>query len=410
MYVGGSSNVAGGTGSFTVSNSGVATISGTIKIWNSAGSTVSLNGGTLNVGLIDTSAGSPSQVQWTAGTLNVTNSTIMVDPTQVSADTNFGGILSIGSTQTLEASNGSSEIVGNIGSAALNQSGGTNTITGGLSIASNADATGTYNFSGGTLSVTGGAGETIANEGTATFSQTAGLNNISAGALYIANSAGSNGLYSLASAGALTVKGNEYVGNGGNGSFVQVGGTNAISETYSLFLGANGGSNGIYALTGGTLEVSGLVVTDNGEVIGDAGSGTFIQSGGTNTGAVSLNLGAAPGGTGLYSLSGSGVLNVLAEEFVADSGSTASGSTATFIQVGGTNNSGALAIGENAHDQGTYNLSGGSLVAVGKDPGGESIGFAGTGIFSQTGGTNSTSALFLGATTGANGTYSLNRA
>ena len=53
---------------------------------------------------------------------------------------------------------------------------------------------------------------------------------------------------------------------------------------------------------------------------------------------------------------------------------------------------------------GTYNLSGsGQLSSLS-----EAIGYSGTGVFTQSGGTNSASLLYIAALSGSNGTYNLN--
>ena len=93
----------------------------------------------------------------------------------------------------------------------------------------------------------------------------------------------------------------EYVGFSGTGSFTQSGGTNSISSN-SFYLGYNAGSSGTYSLSGGQLSAS-------YEYVGYSGTGTFTQSGGTNSISYYLYLGYNAGGSGTYSLSGSGQLS-----------------------------------------------------------------------------------------------------
>ena len=76
------------------------------------------------------------------------------------------------------------------------------------------------------------------------------------------------------------------------------------------------------------------------EYVGYSGTGTFTQSGGTNSISNYLYLGYNAGGSGTYSLSGSGQLSA-AGEYV---GYTA-GATASFQQTGGTNTTSLLSIG-----------------------------------------------------------------
>ena len=89
-------------------------------------------------------------------------------------------------------------------------------------------------------------------------------------------------------AGSLLATVNEYVGDSGTGSFTQSGGTQSVSS--QLLLGNNAGSSGSYNLGG-----SGLLSVASNELIGWSGTGSFMQSGGTNsmmTGA--LSSGARP--------------------------------------------------------------------------------------------------------------------
>ena len=72
----------------------------------------------------------------------------------------------------------------------------------------------------------------------------------------------------------------EYIGRYGTGSFTQTGGTNTIGNTVRV--GYYSGSDGTYQLSGtGQLSAE-------WETIGYAGTGSFTQTGGTNT--VSSNL------------------------------------------------------------------------------------------------------------------------
>jgi len=90
-----------------------------------------------------------------------------------------------------------------------------------------------------------------------------------------------------------------YVGNAGIGSFTQTGGTH---NTGVLTLAADPGSEGTYMLNGGIVTASGF------EYIGLAGAGAFNQTGGTHT-ATYLHIGESAGGSGAYLLS-AGRLNI----------------------------------------------------------------------------------------------------
>ena len=79
--------------------------------------------------------------------------------------------------------------------------------------------------------------------------------------------------------------------------------------------------------------------------------------------------------------------------------------TGIFTQTGGTNAvSGTLELASNSGSKGTYNFSAGLLTASNETVGG----FVGTGVFNQTGGTNTiTNTLQLSSNSGSQGTYNL---
>ena len=197
------------------------------------------------------------------------------------------------------------------------------------------------------------------------------------------------------SGGNLAVQSSEYLGNEGTGTFRQSGGTNNLSGSGALWLGYFPGSSGGYNLSG-----SGLLSATK-QYVGYYGMGTFAQSGGANNlgGSGVLWLGYFSGSRGSYNLSGSGLLGN-GFECVGESG------TGTFTQSGGTNNPGSngLTLGDNTASSGVYNLGGSGLLVAG----GEQLGFYGSGTFTQTGGTNNISgALSLSAEPGSSGTYNL---
>ena len=94
--------------------------------------------------------------------------------------------------------------------------------------------------------------------------------------LYLGYNPGSSGTYNLGGSGLLSAP-NEYLGYSGSGSFTQSGGTNSVPAGGSLALGSGTGSSGTYNLSGsGQLSAS-------YESIGYSGTGNFIQTGGTHT-------------------------------------------------------------------------------------------------------------------------------
>jgi outer membrane autotransporter protein len=305
------------------------------------------------------------------------------------------------------------EIIGNVSTGTLNQTGGTNTVANTLLLGNNLGSSGTYNLSGGSLSTNSAV---IGNGGTGTFTQTGGTNtqsgnlvlgvssggsgtynqsggsNTVAGIFFLGYNSGSSGTYNL-SGGSLSA-GFGFVGYQGVGVFNQSGGTVTISN--NLQLGYSAGSSGTYNQSGGSLFTSTLYV-------GKSGSGIFNQSGGSTTiertSAVSgLYLGYYPGSSGTYNLSG-GSLSAPAETI-----GVLTGGVGVFNQSGGTNTvTDALTLGFRSGSNGTYNLSGGSLVSDF-----ETVGYQGLGTFNQNGGSNTlTGDLTLGDWTSGNGTYNL---
>ena len=109
-----------------------------------------------------------------------------------------------------------------------------------------------------------------------------------------------------------------------------------------------------------------------------------------------VSLGYNAGSSGTYNLSASGLIS---------NGGVTVGyyGTGTFTQTGGSSTMYSLYLGDDGGSSGTYSLSGGSLCV----PLNEYVGNYGTGFLTQSGGTNSTFSLFLGNNTGGNGTYVL---
>ena len=104
------------------------------------------------------------------------------------------------------------------------------------------------------------------------FSNTAGTQSVNN--ILIDSTTVNNALFTQ-SGGTLS-SGYEFIGIGGTGTFTQSGGTNTVSNT--LDLGFYSGSSGAY-----NLSSTGSLSAGNSEDIGYYGTGTFTQSGGTNT-------------------------------------------------------------------------------------------------------------------------------
>src|SRR5207247_1048459 len=121
----------------------------------------------------------------------------------------------------------------------------------------------------------------------------------------------------------------------------------------------NAGSTGDYTLSAGTLNVKGF------EIIGNSGSGTFVQSGGNHTVGVAnvyagnLSVGSSTGAVGSYTLSG-GTLNVaFASAFVGGNGGAG---TFTVSGTGALSVYDTLKVGNTAGT--SFNLQGGSVTTA----------------------------------------------
>ncbi len=243
------------------------------------------------------------------------------------------------------------------------------------------------NMTGGSLSAL--TSEYIGNNGKGTFTQSGGTNSLTSvsGGIYVGYSPSSaSGNYNLSGSGSLNSS-IEYLGYSGSGTFTQSAGTNSIGEF--LTLGANPGSNGTYLLSGsGVLSPLGML-SHYTETVGSLGSGSFVQSGGTNNlGAGLLYLGSGTSSIGSYNLSGSGLL-VGRNEVLGYIG------TGTFTQSGGTNNlvgDSSLEIGYGPGSAGSYYLSGSGVLSAPS----QYLGRNGLGTFYQTGGLNLVNNLTIG--------------
>ena len=295
------------------------------------------------------------------------------------------------------------EYIGHSGTGTFSQSDGTNIVLGALYIGKDFGSSGAYTLSGGDLGAEGA--EVVAGSGTGTFTQTGGTHY--AHSLYIGGDSGSSGTFTLSGNGQLHSDDSQYVGYGGTGSFTQNGGTN---NTNALTLGSLVGAAGAYSLSGGTLAIGGggtLIP----EIVGDAGTGTFNQTGGTHTidsfvTTGTLTVGHTSGSTGTYTLSGGSLTVGSLDEGYGDSGYgievIGDGGNGTFIQTGGTNTINALSslyyvtlldVGSASGSTGAYSLSGTGTLNVN---GTESIGTLGNGTFTQSGGTNTNNFINIG--------------
>lgn len=245
--------------------------------------------------------------------------------------------------------------------------------------------------------LTTNSGEIIGDLGRAMFDHSGGTNTVAASSLVLGNAGTGVGAYNLSGTGTLAATTIEIVGAAGIGNFNQSGGTNTISGAGSSLSLGFGAGTGNYTLSGGALSVADF------EYVGRVGTGVFDQSGGSNT-AGALTVGDAVSALGTYSLNG-GTLTVTGGESIgtfATGNDTQTGGT--FAQTGGIHNVGALTVGSKAGATGSYTLNSGTLVSLSS----ELIGDSGTGNFSQSGGVHTTIGnVSIGADVGATGNYSL---
>lgn len=413
--------VVGGSSSFAP-NIGTATISG--GLLGAEGAAIGLAG----TGAVVQTGGKVeiASVGGAAGTLTLSDGSTETIGTML-----LGGAATGSGSYTLQAGTlfGAYETLGGNGHGSVVQTGGTNTAAISLVVSSgNTGASGSYDLKAGTLT----AGSVVVNSaGTLTFGggnlvsdqltlaggavvatgdeteaaaspadvvqirQTSGSNTVASGTLFV-GAASAQGTTYLQSGGTISAL-NETV-SAGNNTFDQTGGTNTVS---ALTVSGSGGTAG-YDLGAGTLRAGAIGVTSSGSLLlepgGNADFGTLAlagslsartnevldtagqthasysvtQTGGSNTALSALELGAAAGNTGSYTLS-AGTITASAEVIgLAGAGSlTQTGGTNTVnaggpavtLSDGSTLAAGTLQIGLDTGSSGSYSLAGGTLAA-----------------------------------------------
>jgi fibronectin-binding autotransporter adhesin len=281
-------------------------------------------------------------------------------------------------------------------------SGGTNTVDGLLTLGVNGASGGNVGAGGYNLSGTGflsagtivlgdaGFGSMNMSGGTASFGNVI-LGNSGFGAGQLVHSAGSisvtnlfriglgpasTGTYNLSGTGALAPAGGLIAGDQGSGAVNQSGGLIFNPNNFNITLGNGTGSSGVYTLSGGNINnVLNLSVGVNG-------AGTFNQSAGSSL-AANLRMGSGSASTGIWNLSGTGQLSVVTSTVIGGSGA------GSFTQTGGTfTSSGNLALGEQVVGKGTYTLNGASAELHAQSV---TVGSSGAGTFIQSAGTHTVS-------------------
>lgn len=448
-----SNNVIVGAG-----NGGFAGEPGGFGTFNQSAGTV-LVGGNLDIGQGGSIGGGLGFFNMDGGSLSVTGASFV------------GGGGLVGGTGTFTLNDGTlttgALVVAQVNATGtFNQSGGSVTVNGFLTVGEGAGSSGTYNLSGGTLTsgntIIGAALLAEPSNGVGVFNQIGGsfetgFLNVGGGGFALKGT----GTYQLDS-GDLVVNVNMVLGNnvGGNGMFYQTGGTVQVNGTDPIFHGLfinsgsyslSGGSleiasnlivadvaSGSFTQTGGTLDVGGRInvgkdagvtgtftmyTTPGGTAsaalmtVGDAGTGSVSISGGSLavTSATagteqSIVLGRQAGSSGSIIMSGTGSLSAAGILLLGESGSGyVIQSDSSSVTVAG------LRLGQATGSFGIYTLDGGTLdvTSFGAVAGRTRVGLAGDGTFNQNGGTHTTTALEIGGTTfaqgsGGNGVYNLN--
>jgi hypothetical protein len=245
--------------------------------------------------------------------------------------------------------------------------------------------------------------------GRGTFTQSGGVNHVNGsaiGILGLGEKSSDLGTYNLSGNASLQVDNTEFLGDFGSGTINQTGGSNTCP---SIVLGNQTGSNGSYSLSAGNLSAQQIA-------IGTLGTGSFTQSGGINLlqgvgpNQTALLIGVKSSANNTYTLN-SGTLTVAGDESIGDGG------MGTFNQSGGTHTlaiiqtligdfDSNLYVGNSSGAVGAYMLSGTAKLEC---SGTEYIGYSGAGTFTQSGGTNTIDdgPLLLGNNVNSNGTYNL---
>ena len=327
--------------------------------------------------------------------------------------------------------NGGVMRVGDRGTGTLDQTGGTITTNNWFVVGQGGNKTSTYNMSGGTLDVNVNGGGEMLEVGV--WDTVTGILNLSGTAQVTVHNSGTNlssahggttGILSVAGAATLSTP-ILRVGNAGTGVVTQTGGTvNVTGGGDTTLIGVNGGSNGTYTISGGSLNASNLQVgfygtgALNASGTGQVNVGGWFVAGrqGTGVGTATLSgsavVSATNSGTIVGEL-GDGTLNV-ADSAMLNTNEFRVGflnaATGTVNQSGGTVNTafgqGAF-IGYDAGSTGTYNLTNGALNVNDN----LNIGWNGAGTLTQTGGvvtqTGGRRDLVIGRYAPGDGTYNL---
>ena len=324
------------------------------------------------------------------GSLTITNGT-------VSSSSGMVGYLA-GSNGTVNVSGGNwtnSGIlrIGNSGNGNLTISGGTVSNTSGT-VGSSASGNGMVNVSGGNWANSGNL--TIGSAGNGTLNLTGiGTVSVGGGLVTLANTSGKTGTLNLGNgttAGTLSAA----TITGGNGTAVV-----NINQSGSYSLGSNmTGSlalrhtgTGTTTLTGTNTYAGATTISAGTLQVGDGGTAGSLASNVTNNAALAFNrsdnstYSGVISGTGAVTKLGGGALTLNGSNTYT--GATTISAGTLQVATGGSITGGALYIGKTTGDNGTLNLTGGSIDHYGQNDyvGSESSGATGVGTVNVSAGT-----------------------
>ena len=189
------------------------------------------------------------------------------------------------------------------------------------------------------------------------------------------NIAMGNGANVNISDGSLSFYDNFYVGSDSAATFVQTGGSVTLSQYYeapNLVVGYNAGSDGKYAMSGGTLTVDGLILGENASSKGTATFNNYVYA------SVPNNIHVGRGGAGTLTVDGASLEST----------------------------SGYLYIGTNEGGSGEVTLQNNATLSVPNHS--IRVGQAGTGVLNiQSGSSFSGIEIYLGYEKSGNGTFNV---
>jgi hypothetical protein len=215
------------------------------------------------------------------GTAQIITGAAGVQTLNLGGATGAGSVSLSGATTTLSTTGA---YVGRSGSGTFTQAAGQHSVSN-LYVGYDTGAVGHYQITGGSVGVLSAQGNrTIGYAGTGTITQEGG--NFNGTTTKLGELAGATGTY-LLNAGAFTAS-TVRIGNDGSGTFVQSGGTATVSQAVWTG-GTTAGASGVYQLTAGLLEANAVNISPRG---------TFIQSGGTliDPFDAETDIAVAPGG------------------------------------------------------------------------------------------------------------------